>query len=54
MTVTFWTGRGRALIFPVGVIRTNRMSIRFDLGDGEAMTVRKSDIISIEEEQSNP
>ena len=51
MTVTFWCKGKLAQIWPVRIEKENRKSIRFDMGDGEHMTIRKNDIVSIEEEE---
>ena len=52
MKVTYWTSRGLAYISPESIAKENRMSIRFDLGNGEMITIRKNDIVSIEEEKA--
>jgi len=52
MKVTYWTSKGLAYIWPEQIAKENRMSIRFDLGDGETITIKKNDIVSIEEEET--
>lgn len=48
--VEFWTARGPAQIIVTGIAKEFRKSIRFALIGGSTMTIRKADIISIEEE----
>lgn len=50
MKVTMWTKAGRAYFHAIDKVE-NRCSIRFILDDGTHETVKKADIISIEDEE---
>ena len=50
MIITYWTTSGRAMIWAEAVIKEFKKSIRFLLRDNTTITIKKDDIISIEEQ----
>lgn len=51
MKITFWTKEGRAYINAISAIKAFAKSTRYDLGNGETITIKNADIISIEDEE---
>ena len=50
MKLMYWTPAGRAYVLVTGIDRKFKHSIRYSLPNGSTVTIKKNDIISIEEE----
>lgn len=50
MKLMYWTPAGRAYVLVTGVAREFKHSVRYSLPNGSTVTIKKNDIISIEEE----
>ena len=51
MKVVYYVGKGQAYIYAERIVKEFKKSIRFDIGNNVAITIKRKDIISIEQEE---
>ena len=54
MKVIYYVGNGQAYIYAERIMKEFKKSIRFDIGNNATITIKRKDIISIEQEEEKP
>ena len=54
MKVIYYVGKGQAYIYAERIVKEFKKSIRFDIGNNASITIKRKDIISIEQEEKEP